>query len=64
MRNQTANIYTPISVSQDLVENYLKRTSVEKESLCLGLLLTMAFMDLVMHQNPHSLKTVNTRRSL
>lgn len=63
-RNETANIYTPINVSRDLTDSYLKRTSIEKESLCSGLLLTIAFMDLVMHQNPHSLKTVNIRKSL
>jgi hypothetical protein len=63
-RNQTANIYTPINVRQDLMDSYLKRTSIEKESLCSGLLLTIAFMDLVMHQNPYSMKTVNIKKSL
>lgn len=63
-RNQTANIYTPINVSQDLIDSYLKRTSIEKESLCSGLLLTIAFIDLVMHQNPYSMKTVNIKKSL
>jgi len=62
--NQTANIYTPINVRRDLVDSYLKRTSVEKESLCSSLLLTIAFMDLVMHQNPCSLKTVSVKKSL
>lgn len=64
MGNQTANIYTPINVRRDLVDSYLKRTSVEKESLCSSLLLTIAFMDLVMHQNPYSLKTVSVKKSL
>jgi hypothetical protein len=58
-RNLTAGRYTPINVSQDLTESYLKRTSVEKESLCWALLLTIAFMDLIIHQNPRSLKTVS-----
>lgn len=62
--NQTANIYTPINVRRDLVDRYFKRTSVEKESLCSSLLLTIAFMNLVIHQDPYSLKTVNVKKSL
>jgi hypothetical protein len=62
-RNLTSNVYTPISVDQDLTERYLRRTSVEKESLCWGLLLTIAFMDLIMHLNPHSLKAISARKS-
>jgi hypothetical protein len=62
-RKITADSYTPISVSQDLTENYLKRESVEKENLCWALLLTTTFMDLVMDQNPQSLKIINGRKT-
>lgn len=62
-RNLTSDVYTPISVNQNLTEAYLKRTSVEKESLCWGLLLTIAFMDLIMHQNHHSLRAISCRKS-
>lgn len=62
-KNLTAGTYTPLDVSQDLTESYLKRTSVEKESLCWSLLLTITFMDLVMHQSTLSMKTVNHRKS-
>jgi hypothetical protein len=61
--NLTAGRYTPINVSQDLKESYLKRTNVEKENLCWALLLTIAFMDLIVHQNPRSLNAVNSRKS-
>jgi hypothetical protein len=62
-RDQTSDVYTPISVNHNLTEEYLRRTNVEKESLCWSLLLTIAFMDLVMHQNPHSLRAVSARKS-
>ncbi|PNF27856.1 hypothetical protein B7P43_G09216 [Cryptotermes secundus] len=62
-RNLTSDVYTPIRVDKNLTEAYLMRTSVEKESLCWGLLLTMAFMDLIMHQNPRSLGAINSRKS-
>lgn len=62
-RNLTSDVYTPIRVDKNLTEAYLMRTSVEKESLCWGLLLTLAFMDLIMHQNPQSLRAINSRKS-
>jgi hypothetical protein len=62
-RDLSSDVYTPISVDQNLTEQYLNRTSVEKESLCWSLLLTIAFMDLIMHQNPRSLRAVSARKS-
>ncbi|KDR14455.1 uncharacterized protein LOC110834504 isoform X2 [Zootermopsis nevadensis] len=61
-RNLTTSRYSPINVNQDLIESYLKRTSVEKENLCWALLLTITFMDLIIHQNPRSLKTITGRK--
>ncbi|XP_069701524.1 transcription elongation factor, mitochondrial isoform X2 [Periplaneta americana] len=59
---ESLNKYTPISVTEEMKENYLNRTNVEKETLCWALLLTMAFMDLVLHQNPHSLAVIRGGR--
>ena len=48
--------YTPITVEQGLREMFERKRSVEKEKLCHALLLTMAFMDLVVFQTPQVIR--------
>nr|CAD7195998.1 unnamed protein product [Timema douglasi] len=55
--------FTPVTFPESLKKEYLTHESVDKELLCLALLLAMSFMDLVVHRRSDSFAFLN-RHSL
>ncbi|GLV44772.1 uncharacterized protein CBL_14657 [Carabus blaptoides fortunei] len=53
-------VYTPLSVNDELHSMYNKQQPINKEVLGQALLLTMAFMDICVYQNPASLKVISS----
>lgn len=53
-------VYSPLSVNDELHSMYNKQQPITKEVLGQVLLLTMAFMDVCVYQNPASLKVISS----
>lgn len=56
-------VYSPIQVTDELKYRYKDQTPITKEVLGQALLLTMAFMDICIYQNPNSLKFISSNNS-